>query len=163
MAPNEIDEKTQGAVSLSVVNSGCLWWWTWMQFVTAFFYGLPLLTFDPAHTLWYYVPPDGWSTNLPKMFLGISILAVLILLLGTPIILAGSKAKIRQILLLGIFSTIAVGFSLVITLAEEDWYQSAKNELEWYRGDDLPWWASDPKWEIPQLESVIDAYEKSKH
>lgn len=132
--------------------------------MTVFFYGLPLFPGNIIRNLWYYVPPDGWPINLPKMFLIVTIMAVMTLILGTPIMLAGSKAKIRQCILLLIFSSIAVGFSLAIVRSEASEYQNAKKLLEFYRGDDLPYWAESRKdWEVPLLEDVIDAYLKSKH
>lgn len=159
-----IETRTQEAVTLSIVNAGCLWWLTWLQFVTAMFYGLPVITFNPAHNLGYYVAPDGWPTNLPTLFLIVTVLAVLILFSAAPIFLAGSKAKIRQLVLILAFSLIALWFSLFIARSESEQYVAVKNLLEWYRGDDLPFWANDRRvWEIPRLELVIDAYLKSKH
>ncbi|MCB1088942.1 MAG: hypothetical protein KDM63_18045 [Verrucomicrobiae bacterium] len=158
-----IDTRTQEAVTLSIVNAGCLWWLTWMQFVTAEFFGLPIVSFNPGHCLWYYVTPEGWPTNLPRLFQIVTVMAVFTLFLAMPAYLTGSKGKGRQVLLVSVFSMIAIWFSSFIARYEGEQFVSAKNLLEWYRSENLPYWAQARKeLEVKRLETVIGAYMKSK-
>ena len=80
LAQQEQDAATVTAWTSAMVDAGCLWWFLWMQFVAAFFYGLPLFgnLFDATFAIRYYLPPEGWGVTVPELFLAASIgLAVL--------------------------------------------------------------------------------------
>jgi hypothetical protein len=42
----EKSDRTRTALTLAIVNSGLLWWWTYQQILTDFCYGLPLFSLD---------------------------------------------------------------------------------------------------------------------
>jgi hypothetical protein len=62
------------ATMLAMVMAGCLWWFTWLQFVIRIYYGIPYYS-DPAHALEYYEKVDAYSLSLPEMFFGLAVAA----------------------------------------------------------------------------------------
>lgn len=152
--------RTQEAVTLSMFNAGCLLWWTYLQFVTAYFFGLPFMEPDSARMIRYYAVPEGMLVNVPTAFFAITVVGVTCLALGTPILLANSRAKFRQIFLLAIFSVITLGFSFYMAHQEEAQYQRALRQLELMRR--LPDHLGLEPWHISRLENEIAVYEASK-
>ncbi len=153
---------TEEAVALSIINSGCLWWWTWLQFVTSVYFGLPFLDPDPARNLWYYVPAGGWPVNVPSLFFYITCLWVGTLFLSMPIFLSKSRAKIRQIFLMAVFSLISLGFSFYIFKMEEVQYETAMRRLEHYRNTTDPIRIERVRSHVPDLVDVLNTYLGSK-
>lgn len=108
------DMVTQNALTLAIIDAGCLWWLTWMQFVTAFWFGLPLFTMDRRWSLTamcYYLPPEGGEYSVPELFLAASI-GLSLLALGRCFVMSkGARGRIRILFLVSLFASIAVGFS----------------------------------------------------
>ncbi|NLT71551.1 MAG: hypothetical protein GXX91_12785 [Verrucomicrobiaceae bacterium] len=161
-----VDEKkenrTEEAVALSILHSGCLWWWTHIQFVTAVFFGLPFLRPDVIGVLWFYVPAPGWPVNVPTLFFCITVLGVVTLFLAMPMILSGSRAKWRQILLMSLFSLIALGFSFYIFASEDAHYENALKTYEQYQQETDPSRREQMKRSMAPLAEVLNAYLAAK-
>jgi len=150
------------AFTLTIVNAGCLWGWFWLQYVTAFFFGLPFFSRYPEATLVQYTTLDGWSVNLPTLFWIISLVWAIALGLGVPVYLAGARAKVPQILMLLVFSMIVLGFSRWLVSCEQRCYEAVKYKLSMLRHH-----ASDPhveyeQREIQYVEELLETYQQSK-
>lgn len=104
-------DPTLEALTLTLVNIGCLWAWTWMQMLSVFWHGLPLFTTDVELALLYYEPIDRWGLSLPELFFFLTIGGVAVLIPAAFFFTRNVTGGRMMLVILVVCSASALGFS----------------------------------------------------
>ena len=129
MKTPKYEDPTLEALTLTLVNVGCLWCLIWMQFVTLQWFGLPFHATDTATALSYYLPLERWSLSLPELFLIVTVCGVAVLIPAAVCFTRNAQGRLRMLLTIAFFSSLSVGFSLEV-LRWRTWHcENARNEI----------------------------------
>lgn len=131
MIQQQKEAATQTALTSAMVDAGCLWWFFWMQFVTATYYGLPWFG-GPSGSIFairYYVPPEGRGCTVPELFLAASI-GLSVLALGRCLVMSrGAGGRLRMMFLVLVSAALVVGFAWCVL----SWRNIHRASLESYQ------------------------------
>ena len=135
------------ALLVTAVNAGCLWWFTWLQMVTVWFFGVPGWSFhlSSVWALQYYRPVDPFRLSVPELFLTISC-GLTVLSIGLTIRSAwGKPGGARMIFVVCLFGGLMCGFAGTVL----KWRTLHLEQLEGtirYLDRELQERAEDPEW-----------------
>ncbi|CAN5393738.1 hypothetical protein BH23VER1_BH23VER1_13170 [soil metagenome] len=120
---------TVEAVTLTLVNAGCLWWWTWCQFCFGWAIGSwVIFGYAGLLALGTYVPVAG-PMNFHEFSLAISILFAVVAFALTWMHTRQSRYRYRQFGLIALFSAIAVAQPLSYVRSEATVYHRAQSQI----------------------------------
>ncbi|MDP1589731.1 MAG: hypothetical protein Q8M07_18400 [Prosthecobacter sp.] len=167
MQPPQYHDRTLEAFTLTMVNVGCLWSWTWMQFVTLYWYGIPWFAFDVESALIFYLPVRHGSLSLPELFLLLSAIGVAILVLAAVVFTRNARGRLRMLLVLAFFSTLTLGFGWKIL----GWWalhlETAEYEVsvtkEYLLHEEIPRYREEYRQRILRLEHLIRQAKSEQH
>ncbi|MBK1826388.1 hypothetical protein [Haloferula rosea] len=130
---------------VTAVNAGCLWWFTWMQMVAAWIYGVPGFSGGRSSiiSLVFYEPAGDFPWSLAGIFLVLSVLLAVFCLMATYQMVRGKPGSSRMMAVVGFFAVILLGFSCYVQQGQKrhvealEWYIRTEDELggEWYGGE----------------------------
>ena len=135
-----------------------------MQFIPAFFFGFPVISYTPSVSLSYYLNVPGLDWNVPELFLILTVLGLATLIPAAWEFTRGAKGQLRMLLLMSIFAAIGLCFSAFVVSCENMHYEIAERELELARNGESPTTYAEESLDrhIFFLEQVLMTYRKQR-
>ena len=141
------------AVTQAIFFAGGLWWFTYFHYLIRVLYGFPGLA-DPAFALGFYEDLPGHAFNLPEFFMGLSIGATALAIVGVWMTSRETRGKWRQRFLVLFFGAVCCWFASLSFAWETQFLHQAKRQLEYRKANPMMYYPPGTPSEISSREWI---------
>jgi hypothetical protein len=148
-----------GELLVTAVNAGCLWWFTWMQFLMVWFFGVPAWTFHLS-SIWaleHYKPLELVPLSLPELFMVLSLALAALCLFFTIRAVWRRPGGVQMILVVSFFAGILCWFSGTVLSWRIAHVEQLEGMIRYFDTAEERWFEPD-EWTIDRevYQNIID-------